>query len=82
MTFSRKQATIDALAIKLRRAKFMASHPVDNSGTVNDYSIRYPSDVRNAEKGNFTELIKRVTEETLRKQDQAIFRRKKTIGQN
>ncbi len=63
-----KKRTIET---KVRRAIVMANNPTSFDGTKNDYSIRYPADVRNAANKNFIDLKKRVIDETKKQHERS-----------
>ncbi len=58
----------------------MAKHPVYSDGTINDFGIAHPQEVKDANAKQFTTLTKRVTEEVKRRQLQARERRSKYGG--
>ncbi len=74
MAFSWKQAKIDAINMKVRRAKTQAhnQHP--------DFKRVHPSEAREASEGKYTLLTQRVIKEVKEFQDKAIARRLKTVG--
>ncbi len=57
MTFSWAQAKKDAVDIKIRRAKIMLR-------TNKDYKLKHVAEARDANTGNYTQLTKRIKEET------------------
>ncbi len=77
MGFSRITARESAIAMKVRRAITMAKNPISSDGTVNDFSISHPSEVREASDKKYSNLTKRVTEETKKWQVRALERRRK-----
>ncbi len=80
MAFSRKKSLEDAILLKVERAKTMARNPVFSDGTKSDCAIAHPSEVREAGSKNYTNLVKRVTEEVKKYQATAQARRTKTHG--
>ncbi len=62
MTFSRVQALLDAVTIKVRRAKIQARL------SDKDFKAKHPDWCRDAAKGDYTLLIKKITEDTQKKQ--------------
>ena len=62
MTFSRAQSKIDALNIKLRRARLQAK-----AGTP-DMKLKHNDWVIDAQKNNYVVLDKKIKEEVLKKQ--------------
>ncbi len=59
--FSREKSKQRAIEIKIRRAKQMAkSNP--------SYKLKHVAEARDADKGQYTLLVKRITEETKEKQ--------------
>ncbi len=75
--FSWKRAKERATKKKISRSIIMSKLPVSNDGTISDYGLKYPADVRNAINKNYTDLKKRVTEDSKKFQDKAIVRRLK-----
>jgi len=73
--FSWKQAKLDAIAIKIRRAKTMAINASNP-----DFKIKHPDWVRDAQKKDFTMLEKVVKEQMEKKQKKAMDRRVKRGG--
>ncbi len=59
--FSRQQSKLDAIKIKIYRAKLQAGHN-------QSYKDKHVAEARDASKGQYTLLIKRITEETQLKQ--------------
>ncbi len=75
MVFSQKQTAIDTLNCHIRRAKTMAK-----SGINIDFKTAHPDEVRDAQKKDFTTLIKRVTDLHNKRYKQALDRRLKLVG--
>ncbi len=75
MSFSHKQAKIDAVAIKIRRAMTMAK-----SATNPTFKLEHPDWVRDAQKDDYTLLKKQVKELIEKKQKHAMDRRVKRGG--
>ncbi len=75
MGFSWKQAKLDAIAIKVRRAKTMAEKKDVNP----DFAIKHPEWIREAQQKRFTDLAKKVTEAVQKEQDRAQARRDKLV---
>ncbi len=80
MSFSWEDQKKKAIATKIRRAITMAKLPISADGTVNDFSILHPNEVKEAQTKKFDTLIKRVTEEMTKKQVEAMRRRSKIAG--
>ncbi len=80
MSFSWDDQKKKAIATKIRRAITMAKLPISADGTVSDFSIRHPNEVKEAQTKKFDTLIKRVTEEMVKKQVEAMRRRNKIAG--
>lgn len=55
--FSREKQRQDGIEVKIRRAKIQAKAQQP------DFKLKYPSEARDANNGQFTELTKRVTKE-------------------
>lgn len=62
--FNRQKTLQDALETKIRRAKTMAKAQKPT------YKLKYPDETRDANQGNYTKLINRVTKEVNEKQEQ------------
>jgi len=77
MGFSWEQAKIDAVALKIRRAKTMAV-----VGSNPDFKLKHPDWVRDAQKKDFTLLNKKVKEEAEKFQQQYAKRRLKLVGKD
>lgn len=58
MAFSRKKSLEDALATKIQRAIIMSKGQVNS-----DFDKNHPDWVRDAQSKNYTQLIKKVTED-------------------
>ncbi len=76
MGFSWKHAKEEAIKVKIRRAIIMATAGVPNP----DFKIRHPEWIQQAQSKNFSELKKKITEETKRKQDLYYARIVKNFG--
>ncbi len=76
--FSHKQAAEDAIKIKIRRAITMVSGDNPNS----DIAVKHPEWIRAAQKKDYTELIKKVTEDTKKFQLRARERRDRLHGKD
>ncbi len=68
----------EAIKIKIRRAITMVQGDNPNS----DIAVKHPEWVRAAQQKNYTELIKKVTEDTKKKQDLVRMRRLKFAGKD
>jgi len=77
MAFSWKQAKINAVETKIRRAMTMAK-----SATNPTFKLEHPDWVRDAQKNEYTLLKKQVKEKVIKAQDQAQLRRDKRSGKN
>ncbi len=77
MSFSWKQMKKDAIEHKLKRAIIMAK-----SGSNPDFKIAHPDWVRDAQKNDFVNLKKVITEKVQKQQDYAIAKRDKRAGKN
>ncbi len=77
MGFSWEQAKINAVAVKIRRAKTMAL-----SGENPDFKLKHPDWVRDAQTKNFTILNKKVKEEAEKYQQTYARRRLKLVGKD
>lgn len=75
MTFSWPAQKQKALKLKLRRAKTLAVTAKND-----DFNIRYPDEVRDATRKDFTKQITRITQEVEKYQKLAMDRRKKLAG--
>jgi hypothetical protein len=62
--FSWKIMKQQAIDIKIRRAKTMAKSDCNP-----DFSVKHPDWCRDAKKGNYKDLEKKITEQTLKAQD-------------
>ncbi len=80
MVFSRVQARQDAVKLKIRRAMIQAKNPVSSDGTKNDFGVKFPSEVKEAQNKNYVNLTKRIKESVERYQANALLRRKKLAG--
>lgn len=77
MTFSWDKAILEARKTKLRRAKNMARGQVNS-----DFDVQHANEVREyAQTKTYVELTTRVTTDITKRQDEAIRRRLKRIGQ-
>ncbi len=77
MGFSREQSKIDAVALKIRRAKTMAV-----VGTNPDFVLKHPDWVRDAQKKDFTMLTKKTKEDAEKYQKMYLQRRLKMVGKD
>ncbi len=77
MTFSWKQAKLDAIAIKIRRARTMAINASNP-----EFKLQHPDWIRDAQSKNFTLLDKKVKEATEKYQALAQARRDKRAGKD
>ncbi len=77
MVFSWTNAKKNAIDTKVRRAKTMAT-----VGQNSDFKLQHPDWVRDAQQKNFTALVKKVTEQTKKKQDEHAARRLKLVGKD
>ncbi len=73
MGFSWKQAKIDAVDIKIRRAITMVQGDNPNP----DIAVRHPEWIKQAQQKQYTELKNSVEDLIKREQNQAMIRRKK-----
>ncbi len=77
MAYSHVQFKENAIIVKIRRAKTMA-----NAGNNPDFKLQHPDWVRDAQNKNYTSLIKKVTDDTKKRQEIYIRRRLKLVGQS
>ncbi len=77
MGFSWKQAKIDAVDVKIRRAITMA-----NAASNPDFKMQHPDWVRDAQNKNYTNLKKVVKEKCEKYQQKAQARRDKRSGKS
>ncbi len=77
MSFSWKQAKIDAIETKIRRAITMA-----NNGNNPTFKLQHPDWVRDAQTKNYTQLKKQVKEQMEKRQNAVMDRRVKRGGKN
>ncbi len=67
------------IVMKIRRARTMAKNPISNDGTVSDFSVKYPQEVKDAQAKNFKTLELRIRKEVSQQQLHAMERRLKLV---
>ncbi len=77
--FSWEENKKQVIENKIIRAKIMAKNPISNDGTINDYSIKYPQEVKDAIAKQFKTLELRIRKEVSHQQLMAMERRLKLV---
>ncbi len=77
MAFNWELARKRVLRLKMERARLLARLPVDNSGTINDFSIGHVAEVKEAGLGKFLNLDARIKKEFEQKMLVVVRRRLK-----